>query len=406
VKFAHGLRVASAVSRSRKTRDLRAVQFFQTATVDFNVTAGVLFSRIDGNHRLAATGAADTSVRERATPFCIVFCRNGTEFRRFSRALFHNINYKQVPLPKEHNLRLILDDPELFPDEKLKADPSFGWPYYLARQLHNKIDLDLLPNLKPFIEKEPRSFLVDQLSFLLEKEMLGENVNAIKRFKEALVRVNSLFDTHPSLKESTNQGLLAALVYYELKSVVPVGSFVRWVLQNHLHGIKDSSSADLIKIFDQVLASKKRTVFVSMAYGKPATENHYKIIERVCKEVSEQYKLKPALKVERVDWFIDGTSYEINDKIIEMMSDCGLLIGNLTYCNPNVYHEIGFVMGKAKTDGKETPNMLLFLDDSVTDAKDKYVGFNLRGIKQLRFTKTEEFAEDLHRNLERFFGLT
>jgi len=71
-----------------------------------------------------------------------------------------------------------------------------------------------------------------------------------------------------------------------------------------------------------------------LAYGKPVTENHYQIIARVCKEVSEQYNLKPALKVERVDWFIDGTSYEINDKIVELMSDCGLLIGNLTYCNP------------------------------------------------------------------------
>jgi hypothetical protein len=111
------------------------------------------------------------------------------------------------------------------------------------------------------------------------------------------------------------------------------------------------------------------------------------------------------LKVERVDWFVDGTSYEINDKIIEMMSDCGLLIGNLTYCNPNVYHEIGFVMGKAKAEGKDTPNILLFLDTSVGNAKDKKIGFNLSGVKQLRFTKTEEFAEDLHKNLERFFRL-
>src|ERR1035441_9305303 len=35
LKFAHGLRVASTVSRSTKAGDLRAVQFFQTATIDF-----------------------------------------------------------------------------------------------------------------------------------------------------------------------------------------------------------------------------------------------------------------------------------------------------------------------------------------------------------------------------------
>jgi hypothetical protein len=96
----------------------------------------------------------------------------------------------------------------------------------------------------------------------------------------------------------------------------------------------------------------------------------------------------------------------ISDKIIEMMSDCGLLIGNLTYCNPNVYHEIGFVMGKAKAEGKAVANMLLFLDESVVAEKDKRVGFNLTGIKQLRFTKVEvEFAPQLRENLERFFKL-
>ena len=121
-RFAKGLRVSSAVSRSRKPDDIRAVEFFQTSTVQFDEQKGAIFSRIDGNHRLAAS--KDAQVRARVTPFCIVFCRNATEFRRFSTALFHNINFKQVPLPKEHNLRLILDDTDLFPDERLKEDPS------------------------------------------------------------------------------------------------------------------------------------------------------------------------------------------------------------------------------------------------------------------------------------------
>lgn len=107
-----------------------------------------------------------------------------------------------------------------------------------------------------------------------------------------------------------------------------------------------------------------------------------------------------------MDWFHDGTSYEINDKIIEMLSDCGLLIGNLTYCNPTVYHEIGFMMEKAKAEGKEIADMLLFLDESVGDEKDKFVGFSLRGIKQLRFTARElDFGPKLKENLEKFFKL-
>jgi len=405
MKFAHGLRVSSSVKRSQKPGDIRAVQFFQTATIEFDATKGAVFSRIDGNHRLAATKSTDTIVRERTTPFCIVFCRNKTEFRRFSRALFHNINYKQVPLPKEHNLRLILDDPDLFPDDKLKSEPSFGWAYYLARQLYNKLDFDLLPNLKPFIEKEPRSFLVDQFTFLLDEKVVGGNENAIKRFKEALGRVSALFDKNQALKDSTNCGLLAALVFYELRPGVPTKTFVSWILDNHLHQIKDSNFIDLIQIFDKVLESRRRKVFVSMPFNRDASENHYKIVERVCKEISDKFSLRPALKVQRVDWFHDGTSYEITDKIIEMMSDCGLLIGNLTYCNPNVYHEIGFMMGKARAEGRASADMLLFLDESVIEEKDKFVGFNLRAIKHIPFTQTEKFAEVLRDNIEKHFKL-
>jgi len=306
----------------------------------------------------------------------------------------------------EHNLRLILEDADLFPDGVLQKDPSFGWPYYHARKLHGKIDLDLLPNLASFLKDEPRTFLLRQFEFLTSREVLGDNENAIKRFKQALGRVNSLLDTSPELKDSRNQGLLAALVYYELKKDIPVGSFLRWVLQNHLYLIEQSSSDDLIDIFDKVLESRRRTIFVSMPFGKPKPEDHYATIERICKEVSEAHNLKPPMKVERVDWFHDGTSYEIDDKIVEMISDCGLLIGNLTHCNPNVYHEIGLLMGKAKAEGKAVANMLLFLDESVTDDRDKFVGFNLRGIKQLRFTKPEiEFVPALKENLERFFKL-
>lgn len=402
--FPNGITISSSVSKSQGIDDMRSVKFFQTATLSFRGKLPKLFSRLDGNHRLAAT--KEQSVREKMTPFCLILCQNQTEFQRFSRSLFHNINYKQVPLTMEHNLKLILEDLDLFPDELLQKDPSFGWPYYHARELHGTLDLDLLPNLTPFLKDEPRTFLLRQFEFLTACGVLGDNEHALKRFKVALGKVNSLFDSSAMLKESSNRGLLAALVYFELKKDVQVGSFVSWVLNNHLHLIKESSSTDLIAIFGKVLASRKRTIFVSMPFGKTKPDDHYGIIQRVANELSDSYSLKPPLRVERVDWFHDGTSYEINDKIIEMMSDCGLLIGNLTHCNPNVYHEIGFVMGKAKAEGKDVANMLLFLDESVTDDKDKFVGFNLRGIKQLRFTKPEtQFAPALKVNIERFYSL-
>jgi hypothetical protein len=403
LRFAKGLRFSSVVAHSRKSTDIRAIRFFQVGTVQFDAKEGAIFSRIDGNHRLAAS--TDAQVRDRTTPFCIVFCRDGTEFRRFGRALFHNINYKQVPLPKEHNLRLILEDAELFTDEKLKADPSFGWPYYLARQLNSKLDLDFVPNLKRLIETEPLSFLVDQLSFLTAMEVLGDNEYAVKRFKDALAKVNATFAALPRLSETRNRGLLAAMVYYELTSPAAAAAFIRWVLQNHLHLIADSSTPDLIKIFDKVTETRKRTIFVSMPFGKTKPDDHYATIEAVCEEITRTHNLNPPLKVERVNLKNDGTSDEIVARIIRMISECGLLIANLTHCNPNVYHEVGFIMGKARAEGIKPANLLLFLDESVSE-KDRFVGFNLRGMAQIRFTQTmKQFAPELRKNIEKFYGL-
>jgi hypothetical protein len=397
-------RLSCSVSKTKSGQDARAFDVFQTGTLEMAVKPKRKFSRIDGNHRLSAT-PKDKKFQAHNTPFCLLLFRNSIEAARFSRALFHNINYKSVPLTMEQNLKLILDDTDLFLDETLQTQESFGWPYYHARKLFGHLDFDLLPNIRPFIEAEPRTFLVRQFEFLGAQGVLGENQNAIRRFKEALTKVNSLFEISPALKESTNKGVLAALTYYQLAFPDRVLSFVRWVLANHLHLIQDSSTLDLIAIFDKVLETKKRTIFVSMPFGKTKPEEHYAIIERVAKEVSETEPfLNPPLRVQRVDWFHDGTSYEINDKIIELISDCGLLIGNLTHCNPNVYHEIGFVMGKAQAEGASVANILLFLDESGADEKDKFVAFNLRSIKQLRFTKPEiEFAPALKKNLEQFF---
>lgn len=387
--------------------DRRTPRLHMTATLDGLEESGeqAKITRIDGNHRLDAVAALGEKERSYKTPYCLVLFRNDRERDEFSRVFFHNINFKALHLTREQNLKLILEDESIFPDEMLKLPEPFGWPYYHARKLHGKLDLELLPNVGPFLKDESRTFLLEQFEFLIARDVLNDNDNAIKRFKEALRKVNGLFDELPALGECKNRGLLAALIYYELKKDAPVRSFVRWVLDNHLHLIEKSGAKDLIAIFDKVLTSRKRTIFVSMPFTKSAAANHYAIIERVAREISDNYGLKPPLKVQRVDWFHDGTSYVISDKIIQMMSDCGLLIGNLTYCNPNVYHEIGFVMGKAKAEGLGVANMLLFLDESVADGKDKFVGFNLDGIKQLRFNESEKFAADLKTNLERFFKL-
>jgi hypothetical protein len=399
-----GLRISYQRTRYKSDeRDKRAVGYLRRARLLLPKKSALRLSRVDGNHRLSVV-SKDPAFREINAPFCLVLFRSAKEAARNSRVLFHNINYKQQPLSMEENLRLILDDEHsIFADEDLKKDPPFGWPFYLARQLHRKsLDLDLLPHLRSLIESEPRTFLVETLTALHADGLLKDNERAIGLFKGAMQRAHALFESHPALSTAINPGLLSALVHYELKGAPKAGVFVRWVLANHLHKIARSDAGELIKIFDQVLLSRGRKIFVSMPFGKDETDDHWDTIIRVCAEVSKEVPLDPPLKPERVDWFKDGTSYAITEKILEMISGCGLLIGDLTHGNANVYHEIGYLMGQSHAKGESTARLLLILDQAVKPEARK-VSFNLQGLRQLRFKGSEAFGKQLRKELETFF---
>lgn len=403
IDFGH-FSIRSSVNSLPRGDESRVKDHFHRATLKLRDEAPEdLFTRIDGNHRLDATPEKD-QFADYKVPFCILLFRRQDEANRQSRVLFHNINYKQIPLTMEQNLELIIDDETIFSDDDLK-DPSFGWPYYLTRKLHGQVDFSTLPDLKRFIDDTRRTFLLEQFQFLIDEGMLEKEDEAADKFKSALVKIQGLLGEHPRLSDCGNSGFIGALLYYTLKSEGKVKSFINWVLANHLYLIDNFEATSFVTIFNQILQSKKRTIFMSMPFGSPATENHFNALREVCTDISREYDLNPPLKAERVDWFSDGTSYDINDQIFEMIADSGLLIGDLTGGNVNVYNEIGFVMGRADAQGLNTP-MLLILNESEGGNPDSSVGFNLRNIKQERFKTTAELKCKLEENLKKYYSLT
>lgn len=403
--------------KTKKKEDTRVFDFFRRVTVTISDSAflnKVLkpFTRIDGNHRISAA-TAEPHFKDINTPFCIILFRRSAEKSEYSRVIFHNINSKSIPVDLEHSTRLILENNKAYSDETLKESASFGHHYYFARKLYKNIDFDLLRNIHNSFksisgtEEEYSSTFLKLFKFLLEERILSDSENSIKRFKHALTDVNALYSKSSNLKNSKNDGLLAAFLYFQLRqdNDVVIPSFYQWVSSNHITEIDYLNPKDLTNVFDKIIRSKSRKIFVSMPFGKPVTENHFKIIDRVCNEINSEYKLKIKLKAERVDWFEDGTSYDINERILNMISNCGMLIGNLTYTRPNVYHEIGFIMGRDKAIGQINNNFILILDESVRNEKDKFVGFNLKSIKQIRFNQTEVLAEKLKENIVKFYGL-
>ena len=369
-----------------------------------------LFSRIDGNHRLSAVEKIlednpDASVKDLQCPFSIIIFRNVQEKNKFSRVLFNNINSKAIPVSLEHNIKLIIDDVENYSDDKLKNDPSFGWAFYFTRKLYHELDLEYLPNLKDVLENKKASGLLNVTKFLLIKNVIKEEENSLKKLKNSLAGINNLYEDE-NLKKSKSVGLFGAFLYYYIKNQSMLNSFKQWVIENHI-SLVDSKidSNSIVDIYDKIISSKRRTIFVSMPF-REETNSHYETMKRVINEINKEFNLKIKLKLHRVDWFEDGTSYEITEKIFELIDRSGLLIADLTFANPNVYHEVGYLMGRNRTQNKRSySNFLLILNEQYASNADKNVAFNLRGLRQIRFKNNEELGRELKSNIKKFFRL-
>ena len=111
----------------------------------------------------------------------------------------------------------------------------------------------------------------------------------------------------------------------------------------------------------------------------------------------------------RIDRTIEQGAFSIQDKILEAIQNCSLIIADLSSKNINVYHEIGYAMGIAKSN-KMLPNMILLYKENSDHNKDKtdvdkYVGFNLRNLSQLRFKDYDQLVEGLVKRLENHYGV-
>ncbi|MGX2982302.1 hypothetical protein [Helicobacter sp. 23-1045] len=91
-----------------------------------------VFYRIDGNHRISAAEDGSDKIKNMITPFSIIFFRTQKEYQKQSKMVFHNTNFKHIPLSMEHNLRLIFEDNENFSDDVLQSD-NFGTHFYYAK---------------------------------------------------------------------------------------------------------------------------------------------------------------------------------------------------------------------------------------------------------------------------------
>ena len=373
-----------------------AYDIIQTIFMEFDKTAlkGNEFLRIDGNHRLSAVTEC-SSYAEKRIPYCLVLFRNKEETDKFCRALFYNINTKQIPLRMEQNLKVIIESYQTFDDETLMYDPSFGFNYFLTRRINKSVDLSEFPFVKMFIEENQYTYFVEVLDLLIKDKLIEEAAESVNIVSSALSRINGVLKKAALSSVPHNLGIIGAFTYYMLKEERKANEFLKWVKKNSLVDVSDLHMGDIINIYDKIYDSAPKKIFMSMWYSKE-TEDTYKEVKDVKDLILRDYNVE--LEIVKVDEHKDGYSGDIYKRIIEGIDSCDLLIADLSYGNKNVHHEIGYAQGR----GKKV--LLLYHMREGANPADE-IGSNLSMHDQLRFETYSQLREGLLEKIKARFSL-
>ncbi|WP_256413982.1 DNA sulfur modification protein DndB [Acinetobacter sp. 5862] len=371
------------------------------------------FNRIDGNHRLSAVeDLNDENVSKKDCPFCIILSSSvegvdglilQQEGKKAERIIFNNINAKAVPLTMEQNLKAIIlqDGVDGFDDEELKE--KFDWATYAVRKLGIALIsnlADVYPNLGQDFLNCPLTFSKKIIDIALTENVIVELDEEINKIKQALREVNQILGNENLTEISVD--IVVACVFIQLSQMkLPI--FINWLKRNHIFDLDQVHSKSLIKIYKKIKEVKSKQVFISMQFS-PDTTPHYDAIKEAVQTINQEFGQEILLREIRIDQFNQGYSHNINDEILELIEDSGLLIADISHQNGNVYHEIGYLMGLNRGKGLGQKNFILIKNDSSPFDANR-VGFNLTDIKQIRFTNTLRLKADLVEALKVYYQL-
>lgn len=477
--------------------------------------------RVDGNHRLEPFDNGNekiwekakvdkTSIEELIVPYTVIFSEK--EFGdKFEAGIFHNINFRQLPLREEASLKII-NELNAFEDKEqlgvayplalkmidyikqggfaqipwLGLNVDIDKSYYRtaclrivqlllsqqemireslakAYQENNKLEKiiedknKLLDNLTKElqekrqaigkIEIENPDFIrmslykstnkdIERLQYeqekltnehktlLQHKEHISRKINSLKNYikksedKDAILsELSALTLVYKDLGDNYgNISFLCACVYYSLLDKGQLYSFIDWAKQNGINKIikpddlSKDASLNLITMFDQIHQAKRNEIFISMQFGDSQSELIFEKIVRAIDKFNMKHRdIYLRAKPIRIDRNVESDVYSIPDRIREAIKSCSLIIADLSSANINVYHEIGYAMGIAESNGM-IPNMILLYKEDTDHNKekkdvDKFVGFNLRNLSQLRFKDYDQLVQGLVVRLEKHYGV-
>ena len=356
------------------------------------------------------------SVGAKIVPYTIIFT-NKTDADDFEAGIFHNINFRHLPLKEEASLRII--------SERSTFDIlSLGGEYILTCALIDRAQKGFFKGislLTPTKEEKDSIFrtsclriaqlICDKKAGDKELDTLYWKDDFIDIIEEIIQSLRPIYKKWGNDKQGST-ALLATLVYYGLKDTAKQHFFIQWAEKNGINRISQdnvsrSTALSFVDMFDKVYQTKKSEVFISMQFNDPQSELIYEKIVRAIETYNKQSSRDIQVRPLRIDKYIKGETYTITDEILSAIESSSLVIADLSSGNKNVYHEIGYAMALAKAKDI-APSVLLLLKENTNqindgDDIDKFVGFNIRGFSQVRFNNYDDLVELLVKQLKAHF---
>lgn len=363
-------------------------------------------TRVDGNHRLHHAKDYENKLpAEYMVSFCIIDLSIDTNLGN-EEIIFHLINNKAEPLLDEENFRVLVNNRTAFSDRKLKEDDP---PLLLTRYIGENELPTIRPLYKNFGQKKlTRIYEISKIILESKYIDIGDypDENVLKDdFLEMLGKVNSFYDSlSPKDKIQKLQYIIPLIVHVYLKickkdenkTKLWLNRFIDWLKINDLFELKNVQYDEIWGIFHKLYESKSNKVFISMEYTDD-TKDVFDSIKQVIDKVNRELGL--SLKPIRIDKYRKGVTYSIPKEILKQIQEGGLLIGDLTNQNANVYHEIGYMMGLCHQRGIEEQVILILKDNGEGEPN---VKFNLAHKRQIRFKTYTELKKELYKELETY----
>ncbi len=362
--------------------------------------------RIDGNHRLQAVENCDQKVKEYRAPYCLMLFQDDEECCQFGRVVFHNINFKALPIPPENNFKLILSDEKAFPNDELDQNPSLGHSFVLARETLKSFDPEFFPNMSNAINGHQNTFFVTLYKCLIKnniqvtKSVLGDRAEVKFSSTTAFADIKCLFPIMEQCLMSAcschnkwqSIAIIGTLIFYKFQNESKYRSFVLWLSKNDISRVENLRMTELIEIYDNIYSYRPKKIFLARWYPDASKGRRMNIAKARYEQIK---RVADKNNLELVDLEHEvGGSFNIRKAIDTNIPESDIFIADLTGVRPNVMVEIGMALVVHRIESGRI--IFLFHDEKCSEE----VPFDLSGYEYVYISDTYEIEKEIGSRVE------